>query len=227
MGLSGLGQYQSGVPFFCECRVSEKEILAGHFQATGDRVAAGGAPILMLHDTTEFTFRRNEFQPIGILHKSYMRKNKHGRPVHYTVCGILMHSSLAVTSEGLPLGLAAAKFWTGDEFKGCNALKHEIITPCVVKDFCAAPPSEAKEAVDHAAPGDYLRGRDFRRFPGPPLRLLVTDFVVLAASNNSRNPCANSSTAFSRAPSCPTRTIATDRCSSNDGGRKTFTGLKE
>jgi len=55
-----------------------------------------------------------------------MRKNTKGRPLHYTVCGILMHSSLAVTSAGLPLGLAAIKFWTRDEFKGCNALKKKI-----------------------------------------------------------------------------------------------------
>jgi len=75
--------------------------------------------------------------------------------------------------------------------------------------------------------GDYLRDCDFRRFAGTPLRLLVTGFEVLAASNNCRNPCANSSTAFPRAPSCPTRTIATDLWRSNDGGRKTFTGLKE
>jgi hypothetical protein len=31
---------------------------------------------------------------------------------HRTVCGLLMHSSLAVTARGLPLGLAAVKFWT-------------------------------------------------------------------------------------------------------------------
>src|SRR5258708_3255898 len=37
--------------------------------------------------------------------------------------------------------------------------------------------------------GDYLRGCDFRRFAGTPLRLLVTGFVVLAASNKCRMPC--------------------------------------
>jgi hypothetical protein len=37
-----------------------------------------------------------------------------------------MHSSLAVTAEGLPLGLSAIKFWTRDEFKGTNALKKHI-----------------------------------------------------------------------------------------------------
>ena len=34
--------------------------------------------------------------------------------------------------------------------------------------------------------GDYLRDCDFRRFAGTPLRLLVTGFVVLAASNKCR-----------------------------------------
>ena len=38
----------------------------------------------------------------------------------------MMHSSLAVTKEGLPLGLAAIKFWTRKKFKGCNALKKKI-----------------------------------------------------------------------------------------------------
>jgi hypothetical protein len=64
--------------------------------------------------------------------------------------------------------------------------------------------------------GDYLRDCDFRRFAGTPLRLLVTGFVVLAASNKCRMPCSNSSTALSKAPSCPTRTIATDKCNSNE-----------
>src|SRR5580700_6920616 len=37
-----------------------------------------------------------------------------------------MHSSLVVTAEGLPLGLAAIKFWTRDKFKGTNALKSKV-----------------------------------------------------------------------------------------------------
>src|ERR1700729_1667030 len=75
--------------------------------------------------------------------------------------------------------------------------------------------------------GDYWGDRPARRFAGTPLRCVVTGFVVSAASNNCRNPCANSSTAFPREPSCATRTIATDRCRSNGGGRNTFTGLIE
>ncbi|MFL9999188.1 hypothetical protein PQR34_48240 [Paraburkholderia sediminicola] len=43
-----------------------------------------------------------------------------------TQCGILMHSSLVVTADGLPLGLAAVKFWTRKQFKGCSELKRHI-----------------------------------------------------------------------------------------------------
>jgi hypothetical protein len=37
-----------------------------------------------------------------------------------------MHSSLVVTADGLPLGLAAVKFWTRKQFKGSSELKRHI-----------------------------------------------------------------------------------------------------
>ena len=37
-----------------------------------------------------------------------------------------MHGSLVVTPEGLPLGLAAIKFWSRSKFKGTRALKRHI-----------------------------------------------------------------------------------------------------
>jgi hypothetical protein len=52
---------------------------------------------------------------------------------------MLMHSSLAVTTQGLPLGLAAVKFWTRKKFKGTAALKKKI-NPTRV-------PIEKKESV--------------------------------------------------------------------------------
>jgi hypothetical protein len=45
---------------------------------------------------------------------------------YHTTCGILMHSSLVITGDGLPLGLAAIKFWNRDKFHGANALKRRI-----------------------------------------------------------------------------------------------------
>ncbi len=125
--------------FLSNGRVNEAGILAGHFQATRERFAATDGPILILHDTTEFSYTRESKEAIGILYKSCGRKDKQGRPRLHTVCGILMHSSLAVTTEGLPLGLAAIKFWTRSKFKGTNALKRKV-NPTRV-------PIEAKESV--------------------------------------------------------------------------------
>jgi hypothetical protein len=50
-----------------------------------------------------------------------------------------MHSSLVATCEGLPLGLAAIKFWNRDKFHGANRLKRRI-NPTRV-------PIEKKESV--------------------------------------------------------------------------------
>jgi len=112
--------------FFSNERVSEEEIFAGHFQSTRERVIAEKEPVVILHDTTEFSFKREDIDAIGRLNKGAAGKNHLGRTNYYTSCGILMHSSLAVTTEGLPLGLAAIKFWTRDKFKGTNALKRKI-----------------------------------------------------------------------------------------------------
>jgi Transposase DNA-binding/Transposase DDE domain len=112
--------------FLSNPRVTEAEILAGHFRSTRERFAATEDVVLVLHDTTEFSYHRADREAIGILHRSPIGLDRDGKPRHYVVCGIQMHSSLAVTIDGLPLGLAATKFWTRKEFKGCNALKRKI-----------------------------------------------------------------------------------------------------
>ena len=112
--------------FFSNDRVSEADILAGHFQSTRDRSAATDGVVLVLHDTTEFTYQRESSEAIGITKRINSGRDKAGRLRPHTVCGILMHASLAVTTEGLPLGLAAVKFWTRKKFKGTAALKKKI-----------------------------------------------------------------------------------------------------
>ena len=46
--------------FFDNPRVDESIILAGHFAATKSRMAVAKGLILMLHDTTEFSFQREQ-----------------------------------------------------------------------------------------------------------------------------------------------------------------------
>lgn len=112
--------------FFSNDRVSEEDILGGHFQSTRARFADCEGFILVLQDTTEFTYQREHPELIGLTKSINSGKDKKGRLRKHAVCGILMHSSLAVTTEGLPLGLAAIKFWTRKKFKGTAALKKKI-----------------------------------------------------------------------------------------------------
>ena len=57
--------------FLSNERVKEETILAGHFHSTRGRFAATDrdSPVLILHDTTEFTYSRTDVESIGILHK--------------------------------------------------------------------------------------------------------------------------------------------------------------
>jgi hypothetical protein len=119
--------------FFSNERVDEGVILAGHFAATTARFAATAGTVLVLHDTTEFSFTRDT--PDGVGQLSFVK----GRHVTHTVCGVLLHSSLVLTADGLPLGLAAVKFWTRKKFKGTNALRGKVNATRV--------PIEQKESV--------------------------------------------------------------------------------
>lgn len=107
--------------FLSNTDVSEREILDGHFQATAARFSATDGPVLVLQDTTEFSFQRTRPEAIGAIGSSPIRRGDDGRFKLHTVCVLLMHSSLVVTSEELPLGLAAIKFWSRAKFKGTSA----------------------------------------------------------------------------------------------------------
>jgi hypothetical protein len=89
-------------------------ILAGPFAATKARFAEASGPMPILHDTTEFSFKRDRPEAIGQI------PIIKGRHATHTICGLLMHSGLVLGAEGIPLGLAAVKFWTRRKFKGSN-----------------------------------------------------------------------------------------------------------
>src|SRR3954462_13957518 len=51
--------------FLAKEAVSPAEILAGHFHSTRSRVTAADGPILVLQDTTEFSYQRARPERIG------------------------------------------------------------------------------------------------------------------------------------------------------------------
>ena len=75
--------------FLSNSRVSEEEILRGHFQSTRDRLTPESGPILILHDTTEFSYQKEKSESLGLLHRPPAGKSNDGRPRYHTVCGIL------------------------------------------------------------------------------------------------------------------------------------------
>jgi hypothetical protein len=125
--------------FLSSGRFGEDAILAGHFRSTASRFAVAGGPILVVQDTTGFSYRWAKPETIGAIGRASTGRDRNGNLRPYTQCGLLMHASLVVTTEGLPLGLAAVQFWTRKEFKGTNALKRHV-NPTRV-------PIEEKESV--------------------------------------------------------------------------------
>jgi Transposase DNA-binding len=107
-------------------RVSEQDILSGHFQATAQRFAVTEGPALVLHDTSAFLYEREHPELIGYASNTITAAERRGRPKPSSQCGVLMHSSLAVTTDGLPLGLTAIKFWSRKEFKNTTKLKRKL-----------------------------------------------------------------------------------------------------
>jgi hypothetical protein len=120
--------------FFSNDRVSEEQILAGHFMATRERIRCTEELFLVVHDTTEFTYKREDMTAVGLVSKGSVRKDAEGRPQYFTTCGINLHSSLALTLDGLPLGLTAVKFWSRKAFKGQKAKRKAHNAPIEEKE---------------------------------------------------------------------------------------------
>src|ERR1700731_4770450 len=66
--------------FLSNARVDEEKILAGHFLCTRERFAATDSPVLVLHDTTEFSYHRDDPEAVGILQRLAMGYTRGGQP---------------------------------------------------------------------------------------------------------------------------------------------------
>ena len=109
--------------FLANKKFNESKILKGHFDSTNKRINKCEGPVLILHDTTEITYKRKEPRKIGYTRKCANRKGLlFNKDMERAMCGVLMHSSLSITPEGIPLGLTANRFWTRDKFKDAKAL---------------------------------------------------------------------------------------------------------
>jgi IS4 transposase len=97
--------------FFDNDRFDEQKILKPHIESTIRRVNDQKGKVLVIHDTTEFNYsHHHKTQGLG-----YLTSYKHSRTKQkiYTQ-GLLMHTSMAMTPAGVPLGLLYQKLWNRD-----------------------------------------------------------------------------------------------------------------
>ncbi len=94
-----------GVYNFCDNKRAEREeVVQSHKEATWERIKEGGYKrILGLSDTTEFNYQ------------SHKATEGLGPLDHPAVQGFFVHNVLAVSEEGLPLGLIAQEIWVREE----------------------------------------------------------------------------------------------------------------
>lgn len=61
--------------FLSNDRIEESEILKGHYERSAATIEANDGPVLMLHDTNEFTYNRRMRKPLAT-HANYQQTNE-------------------------------------------------------------------------------------------------------------------------------------------------------
>ena len=96
-------------------KVTPEGVLSGHKEATKKRMAEHKT-VLLVQDTTDFNYSS---------HTTVKGLGEH--TPHAKSRGLLLHSTLAVTPEGVPLGLLAQKYWTrAPEERGKKNKRHSL-----------------------------------------------------------------------------------------------------
>jgi len=102
---------KSAYRFFDNGRFSETDILAPHIRATAARVNSLREKVLVVHDTTECNYTHHHAtEGLGYLTTGHISSGKE----QLLTYGFLMHASMALTQDGVPLGLLYQKQWCRD-----------------------------------------------------------------------------------------------------------------
>lgn len=92
-------------------KVNPVQIMRGHLQKTKDRIADCPSRVLLIQDTTDLIYTQfPSIQNLGIKMRS-----KDG--YKNDVCGLMLHTTFAVSAEGIPLGILKQTSFTYDEIK--------------------------------------------------------------------------------------------------------------
>jgi hypothetical protein len=98
----GPGLRQAGGRIFGAEQMSVEKMLAGHVEQTAQRCQAQGE-VIVAQDTTDVNYTTHK----GTTGLGPINGNPHSR-------GLLMHTALALTTEGVPLGVLSQETWARD-----------------------------------------------------------------------------------------------------------------
>ena len=97
---------QAAYRLFNNPKASTPGILKPHWEATAQRMAGCGGPVLLMQDTVFFSYgtqvKTRGLGPIGKSNAAHDR-------------GLIMHNALAFTSSGVPLGILSQSIWARRE----------------------------------------------------------------------------------------------------------------
>jgi Transposase DNA-binding/Transposase Tn5 dimerisation domain len=97
---------QAAYRLFNNPKASTSGILKSHREATAQRMAGCGGPVLVMQDTVFFSYGTHvKTRGLGPIGKS---NSAHDR-------GLIMHNALAFTTSGVPLGILSQSIWARRE----------------------------------------------------------------------------------------------------------------
>ena len=97
---------QAAYRLFNNPKASTPGILKPHREATAQRMAGCGGPVLVMQDTVFFSYGKHvKTRGLGPIGKS---NGAHDR-------GLIMHNALAFTTSGVPLGILSQSIWARGE----------------------------------------------------------------------------------------------------------------
>jgi Transposase DNA-binding/Transposase Tn5 dimerisation domain len=97
---------QAAYRLFNNPKASTPGILKPHWEATAQRMAGCGGPVLLMQDTVFFSYGTHvKTRGLGPIGKSNAAHDR----------GLIMHNALAFTSSGVPLGILSQSIWARRE----------------------------------------------------------------------------------------------------------------
>jgi hypothetical protein len=97
---------QAAYRLFNNPKASTAGILKPHWEATAQRMAGCGGPVLVMQDTVFFSYGTHaKTRGLGPIGKSNAAHDR----------GLIMHNALAFTTSGVPLGIVSQSIWARGE----------------------------------------------------------------------------------------------------------------